>query len=155
MNLKIQSFALVFNKPQYEFSRAAIKTFQSHVSLREGNFHIQGQLGQISLSDQSPHGFKFRERFITTGSQAMDFDVLKWVLSASLMRSVLLNIYFHELKIKWKHFCCKCRSIRNAFLNNLFWTSLQCLQNSISQRQKCIFLFYEVEYWLKLFNVQY
>ena len=77
VNLKIQSFALVFHKPQYEFSRASIIGFNSHVSLRDGNFHIKGDLGCMSLTDQSPHGDLFRERFITMGTQAFDFDVFK------------------------------------------------------------------------------
>ena len=77
VNLKIKSFALVFNKKEYEFLRASMDSFHSHVSLRDGNFAIKGQLGVLSLRDESPHGKLYREKFITTGTQALNFDVFK------------------------------------------------------------------------------
>jgi vacuolar protein sorting-associated protein 13D len=40
---------------------------------------VKGQLGSLSLLDQSPHGNMYRERFITTGPQALDIDFFKWV----------------------------------------------------------------------------
>ena len=38
---------------------------------------IKGELGNLLVQDISPHGEMFRERFITTGSQALDFDISK------------------------------------------------------------------------------
>ena len=47
------------------------------VDLRDGNFAIKGELENLLVQDISPHGEMFRERFITTGSQALDFDISK------------------------------------------------------------------------------
>ena len=77
VNLKIESLTLILNKPEYELAKANIAKFGAHVSLREGNFTAKGQLGSMSLLDISPHGKKFRERFITTGTQALDFVLHK------------------------------------------------------------------------------
>ena len=77
VNLKIQSLTLILNKPEYELAKANIAKFGAHVSLRDGNFTAKGQLGSMSLLDISPYGTKYRERFITTGTQALDFHLHK------------------------------------------------------------------------------
>ena len=79
MQLKLHSFSLVLNKPEYELAKASISGFNSAVSLRDGNFAIEGQLGAMSIEDQSPHGKMYRQRFTTTGSQALSFDIYKYV----------------------------------------------------------------------------
>ena len=77
IDLKVQSLSLILNKVEYELAKANISRFDSHVSLREGTFAIKGQLGSMSLQDQSPHGTMYKERFTTTGNQALDFDIFK------------------------------------------------------------------------------
>lgn len=77
VNLKVKSFSLRLNKPEYELSRAQMSKFSAHIETRDGNLKVTGQLGSISLTDQSPHGDLFRERFITVGKQALVFDIFK------------------------------------------------------------------------------
>ena len=77
INLKVKSFSLRLNKPEYELSRAQISQLSSHITTRDGNLAVTGQLGSISLTDQSPHGELYRERFMTIGHQALVFDVFK------------------------------------------------------------------------------
>ena len=77
INLKVKSFTLILNKPDYELSRANVKLLSAHVNLRDENMAISGQLGHLSLIDKSPHGNLYRERFITVGDQALVFDVFK------------------------------------------------------------------------------
>jgi vacuolar protein sorting-associated protein 13D len=68
---------LILNKAEYELARANVDKFTAHLSLRDGNFDIQGELGGMSLLDKSPYGGMYRERFISTGAQALDFHMHK------------------------------------------------------------------------------
>lgn len=77
INFSVQSFALILNKPDYELAQARVSDLAMHLSLREGNMEVHGCLGNLSLTDQSPHGTLYRERFITVGQQAMDFTFFK------------------------------------------------------------------------------
>ncbi|XP_064629557.1 intermembrane lipid transfer protein VPS13D-like isoform X2 [Lineus longissimus] len=78
VNLNIQSLSLILNKPDYELAKASVSKVGAHVSLRDGNFAIVGKLGSMSLMDTSLHGAMYREKFMTLGDQALDFDVFKY-----------------------------------------------------------------------------
>ncbi|XP_074642818.1 intermembrane lipid transfer protein VPS13D-like [Tubulanus polymorphus] len=78
INLNVQSLSLLLNKQEYELAKANISAWSSHLTLRDNNFHMIGKLGSISLLDNSPHGELYRERFMTVGDQALDFDVFKY-----------------------------------------------------------------------------
>jgi vacuolar protein sorting-associated protein 13D len=38
---------------------------------------VIGQLGSLSLQDQSPHGTKYTQRFVSVGKQVMQFNFFK------------------------------------------------------------------------------
>lgn len=77
IELTMKSFTVVLNKPDYELARANISAFTSHVSLRDGNMTMIGKLGSISMTDLTPHGVLYRERFKTIGDNALHFDIFK------------------------------------------------------------------------------
>ncbi|XP_041352246.1 vacuolar protein sorting-associated protein 13D-like isoform X2 [Gigantopelta aegis] len=77
INFAVESFCLVLNKPDYELARAGVHKLQTHISLHDSNMSVKGQLGNLSLVDQSPHGELYRERFVTVGRQALEFDLFK------------------------------------------------------------------------------
>ena len=78
IELSVQSLTLVFNKPEYELAGSTVSRLNTHVTLRDGNIRAQGQLGSLVMQDLSPHGSKFRERFVTNpGKQALEFYVFK------------------------------------------------------------------------------
>ena len=79
MKLSIASLSLVLNKQQYELARAQVSNVASDIVARDGNLAVTGQLGSMLLQDTSPHGALYRERFVTTGSQALVFDFFKYV----------------------------------------------------------------------------
>ncbi|KAK3583966.1 hypothetical protein CHS0354_033760 [Potamilus streckersoni] len=78
INLKIESLSILLNKTDYELARASISRLSSLVTLRDGNFAMLGQLGSMALSDLSPHGYLYRERFMTVGEQALEFDFFRY-----------------------------------------------------------------------------
>ena len=77
MKLSISSLSLVLNKQKYELARAQVSVVASDIVARDGNLTVTGQLGSMLLQDTSPHGSLYRERFVTTGSQALVFDFFK------------------------------------------------------------------------------
>lgn len=79
MKLSIASLSLVLNKQQYELARAQVSNVAADIVARDGNLAVAGQLGSMLLQDTSPHGSLYRERFVTTGSQALVFDFFKYV----------------------------------------------------------------------------
>ncbi|KAG1679362.1 Vacuolar protein sorting-associated protein 13D [Nymphon striatum] len=78
IDLRICSLSLILNKPEYELTKANISNCVSHVTLRSGNFNIDGKLGSMSLLDLSPHSDLYTERFTTSGDQALDFKIFKY-----------------------------------------------------------------------------
>lgn len=78
VNLCVSSLSLVLNKTQYELARAQVTGVVAHVNTHDGNLSIDGRLGSLLLQDMSPHGSLFRERFVTTGSEALTFDIFKY-----------------------------------------------------------------------------
>jgi len=44
----------------------------------DGDLSLQGSLGSLSLSDLTPHGDLYRERFTTRGGEALVFNIYKY-----------------------------------------------------------------------------
>ncbi|OWF52509.1 Vacuolar protein sorting-associated protein 13D [Mizuhopecten yessoensis] len=104
INLKVKSLSLMFNKPEYELARANICEWSSHILLRDGNFSMSGQLGNISLRDCSPHGTLYRERFITVGKQALVFDFFKYGLpDPNLERAEDITLKLCMASVRYTH----------------------------------------------------
>ena len=61
-----------------------VDRFDNHVPLKlhyfisDGLLRVCGNLGSLSISDLSPYGIYYRERFIFTGDKALDFDIKKY-----------------------------------------------------------------------------
>lgn len=45
--------------------------------ISDGDIALQGSLGSLSLSDLTPHGDVYRERFTTRGGEALVFNIHK------------------------------------------------------------------------------
>ena len=77
VKLSIASLSLVLNKPEYELAKASVTGVSAGVTTCDGNVSVSGQLVSLSIQDSSPYGTLYRERFITSGSQALEFDIFK------------------------------------------------------------------------------
>ncbi|XP_014665862.1 PREDICTED: vacuolar protein sorting-associated protein 13D-like [Priapulus caudatus] len=78
VELVVKSFTVVLNKVDYELARLNMSSLAAHISLRDGNSTMLGKLGSISVTDLTPHGDLYRERFKTVGDNALHFDVFKY-----------------------------------------------------------------------------
>lgn len=96
IDLKVQSLSLVLNKKEYQLAKASVTAFEAHVSTRDTNFDVKGQLGSVSLQDSSPNGNLYRERFITTGDKAVDFHVFKYSKISQIINAHTLSVYLNS-----------------------------------------------------------
>ncbi|XP_047493790.1 vacuolar protein sorting-associated protein 13D-like isoform X6 [Penaeus chinensis] len=78
MEVQVRSLTLILNKPECELAQASISQVLVRSVGSEGNLTLTGRLGSLSLVDCTSHGHLYREKFITTGSEAMTFQVFKY-----------------------------------------------------------------------------
>ncbi|XP_008302450.1 vacuolar protein sorting-associated protein 13D isoform X1 [Stegastes partitus] len=77
-DLKVHSLTLVLNKKLNELARASVSKLSAHLEMLDGDLALQGSLGSLSLSDLTPHGDLYRERFTTQGGEALIFNIIKF-----------------------------------------------------------------------------
>ncbi|XP_028266472.1 vacuolar protein sorting-associated protein 13D isoform X2 [Parambassis ranga] len=78
VDLKVHSLTLILNKKVTELARASVSKLSAHLEMLDGDLALQGSLGSLSLSDLTPHGDLYRERFTTHGEEALSFNVIKY-----------------------------------------------------------------------------
>lgn len=78
LDLKVHSLSLVLNKKTNELAKASVSKLSAHLEMLEGDLGLQGSLGSLSLSDLTPHGDLYRERFTTRGGEALAFNIHKY-----------------------------------------------------------------------------
>lgn len=78
LDIEIRSLTLVLNRPQYEVARANISHFSTQVRSHDNEQITEGRLGSMSLLDLTPHGQLYRERFISSGHEALNFYMLRY-----------------------------------------------------------------------------
>ncbi|XP_052810385.1 intermembrane lipid transfer protein VPS13D-like isoform X2 [Mya arenaria] len=78
IKVKMERLSIILNKEEYRFAEASVSKLNANVVMRDGNIDVKGQLGKVSLLDLSPSGALYRERFMTVGEQALEFDFFKY-----------------------------------------------------------------------------
>ena len=79
LNLKVPSLTVTFNKSNHPLARGTAKDLYAELESCHGNVKLEGHFGQASLIDLTETGSYYRERFTTTGDQALTFDIFKYV----------------------------------------------------------------------------
>ncbi|XP_058818048.1 intermembrane lipid transfer protein Vps13D isoform X2 [Topomyia yanbarensis] len=77
LDISIRSLSLVLAKPDYEIAKANVSNAQLTVSKRNHAKQVEGKLGSITLSDLTSYGFIYREKFMTTGNEALNFIYIR------------------------------------------------------------------------------
>ncbi|XP_013405463.1 vacuolar protein sorting-associated protein 13D-like isoform X2 [Lingula anatina] len=104
IELKVKSLNLLLNKKEYELAKANVSNLKCHLKLRDGNMAVCGQLGSMSLTDQSPHGVLYREKFMTTGTQALDFDIFKYGTPDPMLRREFdMSVKLRMASVRYTH----------------------------------------------------
>ena len=78
IDIKVKTLSVVLNKPEYELACASATNYVSKVHLKNGNFSIEGTLGDFALKDLTPHGFLYRDRFLSRGENVLKFHFFKF-----------------------------------------------------------------------------
>ncbi|CAL8369136.1 unnamed protein product [Lota lota] len=78
LDLKVHSLSLILNKKTNELAKASVSKLSTHLEMLDGDLSLQGSLGSLSLSDLTPHGDLYRERFTTRGGEALVFNIHKY-----------------------------------------------------------------------------
>ncbi|XP_004678577.1 PREDICTED: vacuolar protein sorting-associated protein 13D isoform X2 [Condylura cristata] len=86
LDLKVHSLSLVLNKTTSELAKANVSKLMAHMEMIEGDLALQGSIGSLSLSDLTSHGEFYRERFTTSGEEALIFQTFKYGRPDPLLR---------------------------------------------------------------------
>ncbi|XP_046280637.1 intermembrane lipid transfer protein VPS13D isoform X2 [Marmota monax] len=86
LDLKVHSLSLVLNKTTSELAKANVSKLVAHLEMIEGDLALQGSIGSLSLSDLTSHGELYRERFTTSGEEALIFQAFKYGQPDPLLR---------------------------------------------------------------------
>uniref|UniRef100_A0A8C3CX35 Vacuolar protein sorting 13 homolog D n=1 Tax=Cairina moschata TaxID=8855 RepID=A0A8C3CX35_CAIMO len=78
LDLKVHSLSLVLNKTTSELAKASVSKLAAHLEIIDGDLALQGSIGSLSLSDLTTHGEFYRERFTTSGEEALIFQIYKY-----------------------------------------------------------------------------
>ncbi|KAM7412373.1 hypothetical protein PAMA_022044 [Pampus argenteus] len=104
VDLKVHSLSLVLNKKLNELARASVSKLSAHVEMLEGNLTLQGSLGGLSLSDLTPHGDLYRERFTTRGGEALIFNIHRYGLpDPYLERECDIKVSLQMASVQYVH----------------------------------------------------
>ncbi|XP_043387413.1 vacuolar protein sorting-associated protein 13D isoform X3 [Chelonia mydas] len=78
LNLKVHSLSLVLNQTTSELAKANVSKLVTYLEMIDGDLALQGSIGSLSLSDLTSHGEFYRERFTTSGEEALIFQIYKY-----------------------------------------------------------------------------
>ena len=77
LDITIKSLTLVLFKPEYELARANVSNARFIVTKAGIAKTIEGSLGSISVTDLTVHGCIYREKFMTSGNEALKFTYIR------------------------------------------------------------------------------
>ncbi|XP_032690797.1 vacuolar protein sorting-associated protein 13D isoform X2 [Odontomachus brunneus] len=72
--IEVRSLTLVLTQREREIAKANVSNASMYVLNANGKTKVLGQLGSMSLLDLTPHGRFYRERFLTSGRKALNFQ---------------------------------------------------------------------------------
>lgn len=78
LDLEVRSLTLVLIRPEYEVAKANVSFLSIKTRTSGSQYNWEGRLGSMSLIDLTPHGKLYRERFLTTGDQALHVNYIRY-----------------------------------------------------------------------------
>lgn len=76
-NITVRSLTVVLVKPDRDIAKANISNIEVSVMKKNRRKEVEGKLGSMSLLDLTSHGTIYRERFMTSGKQALIFKYVR------------------------------------------------------------------------------
>jgi len=73
--IEVRSLTLVLTQQEREIAKANVSNANMHIlKTVDGKTKVSGSLGSMSLLDLTPHGRFYRERFLSSGRKALNFQ---------------------------------------------------------------------------------
>ncbi|KAL6266404.1 hypothetical protein P5V15_003257 [Pogonomyrmex californicus] len=73
--IEVRSLTLVLTQLEREIAKANVSNASMHIlKTVDGKIKVSGSLGSMSLLDLTPHGRFYRERFLSSGKKALNFQ---------------------------------------------------------------------------------
>ncbi|KYQ55282.1 Vacuolar protein sorting-associated protein 13D [Trachymyrmex zeteki] len=73
--IEVRSLTLVLTQQEREIAKANVSNASMHIlKTVDGKTKVSGSLGSMSLLDLTPHGRFYRERFLSSGRKALNFQ---------------------------------------------------------------------------------
>lgn len=124
--ISVRSLTMVLVKPDRDVARANIS--KAEVSIKTGDLmkEVEGKLGSMSLFDLTSHGQLYRERFLSSGKQALHFNYLRHAPDEMLNYDCQLKLKMSSVVyVHTKRFVNEIQSFFNHF------TQLQAVMSGI------------------------
>lgn len=77
LEISVRSLTLVLIRSDYELAKANVSNAHFVVSTHNETNMVEGRLGSVSLYDLTSHGVIYREKFVTSGNEALNFIYVK------------------------------------------------------------------------------
>ncbi|XP_076236647.1 vacuolar protein sorting 13D [Calliopsis andreniformis] len=112
----VRSLTLVLIQSEREIAKANVSNANMHVLKVNGKTKVSGSLGSMSLLDLTPHGRYYRERFLSSGRKALNFQYSSYIdsekrpydaqlkLEMSAVHYVHTQRFVAELQAFFSHF---------------------------------------------------
>lgn len=91
LEISVRSLTLVFVRPDYEIAKANVSNASFIVTKLNAAKTVKGRLGSVSLLDLTVHGTLYRERFLTSGNEALNFTYARDEPKRSITDPTTLN----------------------------------------------------------------
>ncbi|KAK9889536.1 hypothetical protein WA026_006891 [Henosepilachna vigintioctopunctata] len=115
-NITIRSLSMVLVKSELDIARANISKVEIAVTSLGLKKEVKGNLGSMSLLDLTPHGQLYRQRFLTSGSQALNFKYIRYASNDSKNYDAQLEIGMSSVMyIHTKRFVTELQAFFNHF----------------------------------------
>lgn len=92
-NISVKSLTVTLVRTDRDVAKANISNFDVAIKTSIFSKEVEGQLGSFSLHDLTTHGHLYRERFLTSGKQALHFKYSRFAPNES-------NTFDCQLKLK-------------------------------------------------------
>lgn len=116
IEVEVRSLTLVLTQLEREIAKANVSNASVHILKSFDKTKISGSLGSMSLLDLTPHGRLYRERFLSSGREALNFQYSSYTdtqdrpydaklkLKMSAVHYVHTQRFLAELQAFFSHF---------------------------------------------------
>lgn len=139
LEVSVRSLTLVFIRADYELAKANVSNAFFLVTKTNGAKTVTGRLGSVSLYDLTVHGALYRERFLTSGNEALNFtysrdEPKRAVEQTTLNSEAMLKIKMSSVRyVHTKRFIAEIQTFYNEFQSLQTPTLIRKIKSSESR----------------------